>query len=164
MIVRKAIYSDAEKIVNVMANAEESGFMLFSPQERAVNPEKFAKYIDTTHRNPKAGVFVACVGEQIVGYLIVQNEKPIRIAHRANIVIGVHSESRGQGVGKALFTHVIAWAQQVELHRLDLTVIASNDVAVHLYKKMGFEIEGVKRHSLCIDGQFVDEYFMSLLL
>lgn len=147
-----------------MTNAEASGFMLFSPLEREVNPEKFAKFIDATHSNEKSGFFVACVDKRIVGYLIVQNEKPQRIAHRANIVIGVHSESRGQGVGNALFTHVMAWAQQVGLHRLDLTVIASNEVAVHLYKKMGFEIEGVKRHSLCIDGQYVDEYFMSILL
>jgi len=162
--VRKAFPSDAEKIVSVMTNAEESGFMLFSPQERTMSPEKFAKYIDVIHSNAKSGVFIACVGERIVGYLIVQHDKPQRIAHRANIVIGVHSESRGQGVGKALFTHVIAWAQQVGLHRLDLTVIASNEVAVHLYKKIGFEIEGVKRHSLLIDGQYVDEYYMALLL
>ncbi|MFJ5790906.1 GNAT family N-acetyltransferase [Lysinibacillus sp. NPDC093197] len=162
--VRKALSSEAEKIVSVMTNAEASGFMLFSPQERVVNPEKFAKFIDATHSNEKSGVFVACVDERIVGYLIVQNEKPQRIAHRANIVIGVNSESRGQGVGNALFTHVMAWAQQVGLHRLDLTVIASNEVAVHLYTKLGFEIEGVKRHSLCIDGQYVDEYYMSILL
>ncbi|MGE7843426.1 N-acetyltransferase family protein [Lysinibacillus sp. NPDC093712] len=162
--IRKALFSEAEKVVSVMTNAEASGFMLFSPQEREVNAEKFAKFIDATHSNEKSGIFVACVDETIVGYLIVQNEKPQRIAHRANIVIGVHSKSRGQGVGNALFTHVMAWAQQVGLHRLDLTVIASNEVAVHLYKKMGFEIEGIKRHSLCIDDQYVDEYYMSLLL
>jgi len=162
--VRKALSSDAEKIVNVMTDAEESGFMLFAPQEREVNPEKFATYIDAIHSNAKSGIFVAYEGEQIVGYLIVQNEKPQRIAHRAYLVIGIHSNWRGQGIGKALFTYVIAWAKQVGLHRLDLTVIAANEVAVHLYKKMGFEIEGVKRHSLFIDNNYVDEYYMSLLL
>lgn len=135
--VRKALSSDAEKIANVMTDAEESGFMLFAPQERDINPEKFATYINSIHSNIKSGIFVAYEGEQIVGYLIVHNEKPQRIAHRAYIVIGIHSNWRGQGVGKALFTDVIAWAKQLGLHRLDLTVIASNEVAIHLYKKNG---------------------------
>jgi len=162
--IRKALCGDAQKIVDVMNDAEESGFMLFAPNEREVNPEKFATYIDSIHRNAKSGIFVAYEGEHIVGYLIVQNEKPQRIAHRAYLVIGIHSNWRGQGIGQALFTYVIAWAKQVGLHRLDLTVIAANEVAVHLYKKMGFEIEGVKRHSLFIDNDYVDEYYMSLLL
>jgi hypothetical protein len=29
---------------------------------------------------------------------------------------------------------------------------------------MGFEIEGVKKHSLLVDGAFVDEYYMGKLL
>lgn len=56
------------------------------------------------------------------------------------------------------------WAKKVHLHRLDLTVIAKNDAAIALYKKMGFEIEGVKRDSLLINNEFVDEYYMSKLI
>ncbi|MBS4195085.1 GNAT family N-acetyltransferase [Lederbergia citri] len=162
--VRKAIIHDASQVVAVMKNAEESGFMLFSPGERKVSAEAFAKYIESINSNSKSGLFVATDNEQIIGYMIVQNEKPQRIAHRGYIVIGVHSESRGKGVGKALFSYVLEWAKQVGLHRLDLTVIATNEVAVKLYKKMGFEIEGVKRDSLFIDGEYVDEYYMSILL
>ncbi|MBS4200063.1 GNAT family N-acetyltransferase [Bacillus sp. FJAT-49732] len=162
--VRKAIISDASQVVAVIKNAEESGFMLFSPGERKVSAEAFAKYIDSINRHDKSGIFVACENEQILGYMIVQNEKPQRIAHRAYVVIGVHSKSRGKGVGKALFTYVIEWAKQISLHRLDLTVIATNEVAINLYKKMGFEIEGIKRDSLFIDGEFVDEYYMSILI
>lgn len=48
--------------------------------------------------------------------------------------------------------------------KLNDVVIAHNEVALSLYKKMGFEIEGVKRDSLYVDGEFVDEYYMSKLL
>ncbi|WP_332871053.1 GNAT family N-acetyltransferase [Planococcus sp. MB-3u-03] len=78
--------------------------------------------------------------------------------------MGVHSDSRGKGVGKALFSHVIAWAKSVDLHRLELTVIAENVSAVALYQKMGLEIEGVKRDSLFINDGYVDEYYMAKLL
>lgn len=36
--------------------------------------------------------------------------------------------------------------------------------AVRLYKKMGFIIEGTKKHALKVKGQYVDEYVMSKLI
>lgn len=39
-----------------------------------------------------------------------------------------------------------------------------NLAGIALYKKMGFEIEGRKRHSLRVNGAYVDEYYMSKLL
>ena len=51
-----------------------------------------------------------------------------------------------------------------ELHRLELTVMIHNAPAIALYQKFGFQIEGTKRASLKVDGTYVDEYVMSLLL
>lgn len=162
--IREAVSTDAEQLAKVMRNAEESGYMLFDPGEREIILEPFAKFIETTNKQEKSRVFIASEKERILGYLIVQSEKPRRISHRAYIVIGIHSDSRGKGIGKALFLHLIAWAKKVNLHRLDLTVIAENESAVALYKKMGFEIEGVKRDSLLINDKYMDEYYMSKLI
>ena len=63
-----------------------------------------------------------------------------------------------------MFDYMIQWAKKSQLHRLELTVIEYNEQAVHLYKKMGFEVEGVKRNSLLIDGQYVNELYMAKLL
>ncbi|WP_107841288.1 GNAT family N-acetyltransferase [Metasolibacillus meyeri] len=162
--IRKATACDAEQIVKVIANAEESGFMLFSPGERQVNAEGMAKRIDNMNRQQKSAFLVAQEDSTILGYMVVQDDVPQRIAHRAYLVIGVHSDSRGKGVGKALFNFATHWAKEVGLHRLELTVLVKNTVAVQLYKKMGFEVEGVKKHSLYIDGQYEDEYYMAKLL
>ena len=164
MKLRKAESRDAAQIAQVIKNAEDSGYMLFNPGEREISAESFGKFIDVLNANEKSGVFIACEEQQVVGYLIAQNENPQRISHRAYMVAGVHSDSRGKGVGKALFSHVIAWAKSVNLHRLELTVIAENASAVALYQKMGFEIEGVKRDALLINGSYVDEYYMAKLL
>ncbi|WP_010531391.1 GNAT family N-acetyltransferase [Lentibacillus jeotgali] len=48
--------------------------------------------------------------------------------------------------------------------RLELTVIKDNMKAVKLYQKMGFQIEGEKVHSLIIDGQPANEYYMYKLV
>ncbi|WP_425393892.1 N-acetyltransferase family protein [Caryophanon latum] len=78
--------------------------------------------------------------------------------------MGVDEKARGQGVGTKLFEACIAWAKEQKIHRLELTYIAHNDAAGALYNKMGFWQEGVKQHSLYIDGQYVNEYYMVLLL
>lgn len=162
--IRPAFKEDAEQIVKVMKDAEASGFMLFDPDERKMTPEAFAKFIEATNRKDKSKLFIAEEGGQVLGYMLVQNETSKRVSHRAYLVIGIHSDSRGKGVGTKLFIHMIDWAKGVDLHRLDLTVIVTNEAAVNLYKKMGFEIEGVKRDSLRIDNEYRDEYYMSKLV
>ncbi|MDN7240730.1 GNAT family N-acetyltransferase [Planococcus sp. N028] len=162
--IRKAIADDTSQLAEVMKSAEESGYMLFNPGERKVSVEGFANFIDKINIEVRSALFVACENGKISGYMIVQQDKPERISHRAYLVVGVHSESRGKGIGKALFSHVEEWARKVGFHRLDLTVIAENKAAVGLYQKMGFQIEGIKQDSLLINGQFIDEYYMAKLI
>ena len=50
------------------------------------------------------------------------------------------------------------------MHGLELTVMTHNTAGIALYKKQGFAIEGTKRHSLLLNGQFIDEFYMSKLL
>jgi lipid II:glycine glycyltransferase (peptidoglycan interpeptide bridge formation enzyme) len=38
-----------------------------------------------------------------------------------------------------------SWAIERGFHRLELTVNTHNERAIRLYKKMGFEVEGVKK-------------------
>ncbi|TWT09274.1 GNAT family N-acetyltransferase [Planomicrobium sp. CPCC 101079] len=162
--IRKAVRTDAEQLAKVMENAEESGYMLFNPGERTLSPAAFADFIEAINSKEKSRLFVACRNGQVVGYLIAQNDTPQRIAHRAYIVIGVHKDCRGRGIGKVLFLHLEKWVKKAGLHRLDLTVISENKAAVALYKKAGFVIEGTKRDSLLVGNQFVDEYYMAKLL
>ena len=164
MKVRKAKASDASQLVEVMKDAEASGFMLFDPGERTLTVAQFEQYIEATNQKQNSAVFVATKEEQILGYMIVQGETQKRIAHRAYIVIGVHSASRGKGVGTALFTHAEQWAKEADIQRLELTVIKHNEAAYHLYKKMGFQVEGVKQKSLKMNGEYVDQYYMAKMI
>ena len=164
MRIRQAIRNDSEQIIAVMTNAEASNFMLFGPGERKLQPEQFAQYIDKVHDSHHSALFVAEIDEKVVAYLIVQGNEPTRIAHRAYLVIGIHSDYRGRKIGTALFSHVENWAKENSIHRLELTVMENNEAGIALYKKMGFDIEGTKRDSLYVDEQYINEYYMSKLL
>jgi RimJ/RimL family protein N-acetyltransferase len=79
-------------------------------------------------------------------------------------VIGVLQAWVGRGVGRALLESLEAWARSKEFHRLELTVDVTNQRAIALYEKCGFEREGVKRHSRKINGKYSDEFYMSKLI
>jgi RimJ/RimL family protein N-acetyltransferase len=38
-----------------------------------------------------------------------------------------------------------------------------NTSAKHLYEKNGFNVEGIKKNSMIVDGKYVDEYYMAKL-
>ena len=164
MIIRLATPLDASKILTVMNDAENSGFMLANPGERRLKPEAIKNIIENVNSSTKSGFFIAEEEGVLSGYLTVRGENMERTIHRASIVIGVHSNSRGKGVGSALFKHIFNWAKQNELHRLELTVIESNEQAIGLYKKMGFEVEGIRKNALYIDGIYVNEIYMGKIL
>ena len=54
-------------------------------------------------------------------------------------------EYNGRGIGTRLFKEVEKWAKLHDVWLLELTVMAHNTRAQTLYKKAGFEKEGVKK-------------------
>ena len=59
---------------------------------------------------------------------------------------------------------VDAYAKAHDLHRLELTVMETNERARSLYDSMGYVVEGIKRDSLYVGDNFVNEIMMAKLL
>ena len=87
-----------------------------------------------------------------------------RNRHSLYLVMGVRKAAWGHGIGGALLQSIERWAIASAIHRLELTVISSNERAIRTYRGCGFVPEGTKRHSLMVDGSYVDELYMSKLL
>jgi RimJ/RimL family protein N-acetyltransferase len=165
MNVRKVLPEDADKLAELIKKVEESNFMLFGPGERKVTGEQLRRHrIEPLENDQSSHFLVAVDREDLIGYLMAIGSTTQRTAHSVYLVVGVSETARGKGVGTELFGQVEKWAKNRNLHRLELTVMVHNEAAINLYKKMGFEIEGVKKHSLLVDGAFVDEYYMGKLL
>jgi putative acetyltransferase len=87
-----------------------------------------------------------------------------RTAHSASIAIIVHDHYVCQGVGSALMAALLDLADNwFGLRRVSLTVNADNARGIALYKKFGFEIEGVLRGEVLRDGIFIDSFAMARL-
>jgi len=121
------------------------------------------KNIETIINNGDS-CYIAVDENKIVGFIIAVREKFIRTQHVATIVIGILEEYCGKGIGSLLFQNVINWANENKVKRLELTVIAENQRAMNLYKKVGFKLEGTREKSIFKDGKYYDELYMSKII
>lgn len=117
--------------------------------------------------NPREGnyILVACVGGEVIGHLSIHTfPNSPRRKHMASIGMGVHDEWQGKGIGTALMTSMVDFAENwLNITRIELQVFIDNEPAVRLYKKFGFEIEGTLRNFAYREGGFVDVYTMARL-
>jgi RimJ/RimL family protein N-acetyltransferase len=164
LLIRVAEPNDAKQLVNLIEQVESSGFMLFEPGERKISEEQMGKRIDSIKEEKSSTILIAEDNGNIIGYLFAVGGNPTRVKHSVYIAIGVGENQRGTGIGARLFEALEEWANIQNIHRLELTVMTHNIAGIALYQKMGFEIEGTKRDSLLINGEYVDEYYMSKLL
>lgn len=161
MIIRKAVPADAAPLIALMKHVEESNFMLFEPGERQTTAEQLQNRLLTLGEG--SHVLVAEEENKLTGYLFAMGEDIKRKQHSVYVAMGVRQEGRGKGTGTRLFQALEEWAITMDLHRIELTVLEHNLSAIALYKKAGFEVEGLKRDSICIHGNYVNELFMAKL-
>lgn len=78
--------------------------------------------------------------------------------------MGVHPEYRRLGIGRQLVVQTIQKAKAKGLERIELEVFASNALAIGLYEKLGFLIEGRKKRARKLDGNYDDIIEMALFV
>jgi len=91
-----------------------------------------------------------------------------KIDHRVGsaefgIIIGEKS-SWGKGVGEICTRLVIDYGfSELNLNRIYLSVLASNERAINLYKKIGFIQEGILRKAQYKNNTYIDVVLMAIL-
>ena len=107
--------------------------------------------------------FVALSGGEVIGWCdVTPKPRPI-YAHNGVLGMGLLPQFRGRGIGKRLIAQTLGAAQAFGLERVELTVRENNVNAIALYKKVGFEIEGVQREAILVDGSYENLILMGLL-
>lgn len=118
-------------------------------------------YASLLARRP-AGWAIEYEGEFIGSAMLHSFEHDNR---RARYAVGILDAGRlGQGIGTEVTRLVLRHAfENLELHRVDLRVLAHNHRAIACYEKCGFVREGVERETLHADGHWHSDVMMSIL-
>jgi ribosomal protein S18 acetylase RimI-like enzyme len=108
--------------------------------------------------------FVVLSGGRVVGWCDVIPGERAALARCGTLGIGLLPEFRGRGIGGAAMKKAIEKARAQGMARVALTVRTKNENAIALYKKLGFETEGLHRKAhFCLDGTYEDVYTMALV-
>ena len=116
-----------------------------------------------TDDSPPEAHLVAELDGRLAGYIRVKPVTPLREnAHVLGIVgLAVAPANRRRGVASALLAAAEQHARARGARKLSLRVLSSNETAMRLYERHGFQREGTLRDEFCIGGRFVDDVVMA---
>ena len=110
-----------------------------------------------------AAQYVAVVDGVVVGWCDVFPHWAYALSHVGTLGMGVHTDYRGQGIGRALLVQTLEHALKNGVYRVVLEAREDNLRAIHLYEQIGFKHEVRTLCALRFEGVFYAGVQMSLL-
>jgi len=165
--IREAQPSDAKQLIAyVQRLAKEQDIDIpLAPGEFNLTVEEEKQILADRMASDNSIMLVAEVGGRIVGQLGCKGGNRKATRHAVTLGMSVRRGWRNQGIGSALMARAIEWARSTGVvTRIELNVFARNEMAIHLYEKFGFQVEGRRRRAVYHDGEYLDDYIMALLL
>ncbi len=167
----KAKLKDGKEVLLRFRRIDDTNklFQMFSSMSEKSLEWSMAPYtIDVIERwiqdTPNLIPIVSEYQEKIVGQAVIhkyphQNKKGI-----GELSIYVHDDFQNIGLGTALTKKILELAKKEKMHRIELGVVAENEIALHLYEKCGFQIEGLSKDNFYgRDGKYHDAIKMGLI-
>lgn len=137
MIIKLATLADLDSIWEIFRQIIATGdTYLFNPNMQKIDFQQywFGSPIQT---------FVAEENGVIVGSYIIKPNQPDLGSHIANGSYIVSLDYQGRGIGKRLCEHSLQMAKSLGYMAMQFNmVVSTNEAAVHLWQKCGFQIIG----------------------
>jgi RimJ/RimL family protein N-acetyltransferase len=159
VLVRELRIEDEEKLVRMYASLSSEALRWALPPYTRERIERWLSNLQNLI------AMVALDGDRIVGHAQISKFAHPRRRGTADLLIYLHQDFHGVGLGSAMMARLLELARRDGLHRLNLDVVAENRAAVRFYQKLGFTVEGVKKEAyLGEDERYHDELVMALIL
>lgn len=139
-LLRNGEFADGEAVfVNFNETHAETDYLLSYPDENSFDAQQEAEFLKEKAESPNEIEIVAVVDGVVAGTAGIEAVgAKYKLKHRAELGIAILKEYWGLGIGKALMEACIECAKDAGYTQLELNVVAENERAVSLYKKMGF--------------------------
>jgi ribosomal protein S18 acetylase RimI-like enzyme len=154
--IRKALESDRDSLWEIFHDVVAGGdTYAFDP---GISKEEALAY----WQHPANRCHVAERGGKIVGTYVLKPNQPGLGSHVANAAFMVAPNARGLGVGQALGEHCVDEARRLGFRAMQFNfVVSTNESAVRLWRRLGFEIVGTLPGAFRHSGKgYVDAYVM----
>jgi putative acetyltransferase len=158
VLIRRARGEDASEIVaaiNVVC-AEK----IYLLTERYSARPQWEAVMRVPAENPDSLLLVPIADGHVIGWCRVFAGTLPKTRHVADVGIGLLAPFRGQGIGTALLQHALEWATTQDLAKLTADTFSTNLRARALFRKMDFEVTGVRRRQYIVGGAHVDQLLL----
>lgn len=129
--------------------------------EAYIDEAGFIELIEEDSASDTNLLLVAEADGRIVGFSRCAGNALKRTAHQVEFGVGVLKEYWGYGIGKELLKQSLHWADTNGIKKMTLKVLGTNEKAIQLYQKHGFEVEGIlKADKFLRDGNYYNTVLM----
>ncbi|CAG9623440.1 GNAT family N-acetyltransferase [Sutcliffiella rhizosphaerae] len=163
MVIREAVFGDAAQIIDHSKKVFKEGRnLLTTPEEYTITLEEEVEWLKNNKEKNQL-VLVAENASEIVGMLNVTRGSRKRVSHICFLGISIQSAYCNNGLGSEMLLKMLEWAKKDKhIEKVSLEVFSHNERAIHVYKKLGFKVEGLKeKHVKFEDGTYSDELLMA---
>ncbi|MHA2191353.1 MAG: N-acetyltransferase family protein [Candidatus Thorarchaeota archaeon] len=156
--LRLLLSDDKEQLLDMFTNMSEEALMWSNPPYDEDKINRWMSGVGT-------GLSLVAVFEsRIIGVSAVYQFPRPREKGLGGMMIYILQDFHGVGLGTAMTENLLTLAKNKGLHRIGLEVVEDNEAAVRLYKKLGFEIEGVLKDAYYgSDGKYHNLFAMGIL-
>ncbi|MDE7218491.1 MAG: GNAT family N-acetyltransferase [Oscillospiraceae bacterium] len=162
-VIRRTEEADAERMIEyVNVTAEETPFLGREPEEASFTLEQEREIIRNMNAAERNILLLAEVDGVHAGNANFSCVKDrARFRHRCGIGVGLYRAFWGMGVGTVLLEELLAAARTAGYEQVELEVVSTNEAAVRLYKKLGFQVTGTLPWAFKYkDGSYADFLLM----
>lgn len=163
--IRSALSKDAEQLSELR--------LLIDGETENMNRERGEAYLDEagfeevirTDSEMPHNLFLVCeADDQLVGFSRCEGNDLKRFAHKVEFGVCVRRDYWRYGIGTNLLKESIAWADSIAIGKMSLNVLETNVKAIELYRRHGFEVEGIlRRDRIHADGKYYNTIVMGRL-
>ena len=158
--VRLARPEDAAGVLAVQGEAAAERSLIATQPEDLRTVEQEATLIRT--RTPESGfLLVAEDAGRVVGICGVRLGDRAATRHLGELGLTVAASHRGRGVGRLLMEAAHERSRAAGVRKMCLNVFADNERARRLYRRLGYEEEGLRRAQYHVGGAWKDEVLMA---
>ena len=108
--------------------------------------------------------FVATISDEVVGWIHLESPELEKLSHTAELTLGVLEEYQGHGIGSHLLDRGLDWAERNDYEKIYNSIPSTNEEAVEFFESHGGEVEATRKNHYKIDGEYIDEVMMAVVL
>lgn len=160
--IRSAVKNDAKELSHLRLQIDgETENLDREKGEGFIDGPGFENVIHTDTVSPRNLFLVVVTDNRIVGFSRCEGTGLKRFSHKTEFGVCVMKDFWGYGIGGNLLKQSIIWADSYGITKITLNVLETNTRAIELYKRLGFETEGVLRNDKILsDGKYYSTIVM----